>query len=351
MTNRVRSNITGSSTTIRNDQVKPCLVIYDTQLFAWMTRGDVIKGLFLILAHIVDIMYEGHVSPLSLLAARECLRVAIRILLRYAQGQDTPPDVSDLLYITYLCGECWNREQTYLHHFLVDLLHIDYGLSYEDSHIALLAYTSWYNQSALSIALCEELGCCDIPSFIYDMQYKLLPERVTLLLIGFGITSVPSLLAKVMTVEIENPVPVQFDHLSAALSLAMMGAKPGTVTSKPEFSSKTSIALVLDRFQTCPNYRLKEITMSLVQHLHRLILEADITIEEWNFAINFLTRVGQKCSDERQEVVMLSDVLGVEALVEDMQFRKNTDVSGGNVTPGSLLGPFHIPSKLCWNSF
>jgi len=52
-------------------------------------------------------------------------------------------------------------------------------------------------------------------------------------------------------------------------------------------------------------------------------------------AIDFLTRTGQTCTPIRQEFILLSDVLGVSALVDGLN---NPTVSGG--TASSVLGPF-----------
>ena len=52
-------------------------------------------------------------------------------------------------------------------------------------------------------------------------------------------------------------------------------------------------------------------------------------------AIDFLTRTGQICTPIRQEFILLSDVLGVSALVDGLN---NPKVSGG--TASSVLGPF-----------
>ena len=52
-------------------------------------------------------------------------------------------------------------------------------------------------------------------------------------------------------------------------------------------------------------------------------------------AIDFLTRTGQICTPLRQEFILLSDVLGVSALVDGLN---NPTVSGG--TESSVLGPF-----------
>lgn len=52
-------------------------------------------------------------------------------------------------------------------------------------------------------------------------------------------------------------------------------------------------------------------------------------------AIQFLTRVGQTCTPFRQEMILLSDVLGVSSMVDAL----NNPVEAG-ATENSVLGPF-----------
>ena len=49
---------------------------------------------------------------------------------------------------------------------------------------------------------------------------------------------------------------------------------------------------------------------SLVSHLHDFIQEVNLTESEWLTGVQFLTAVGQKCDDKRQEFILLSDTLG-----------------------------------------
>eukprot|EP00981_Chlorochromonas_danica_P014413 scaffold7957_cov129-Ochromonas_danica.AAC.2 len=355
----------------RNDIVKPVLVIYDTHLFSTiLTRGEAIKGTFLLMAHLTDQLYDPAISPLSLMAAREAIHICVKLLLRWAQEKTEKTTVvneaisdrvvDDLLYATYLCGECWQRERTHLHHFMVDILHARHGIPYDECHLAIHAYSAWYNQDRLLIAVLEELGTCHPSTFIYDMQYLLLPERISLLLLGMGVTSIPTFINTLLSSKVDNPVPLQLERLSTILSLAIVGARPPCTTEasmiaqqndQPAFQTLTSTAIVLDRYQTCQDYRLKEILTRVVQHLHAVAREVDLTVEEWAAGVNFLSRVGLRCSKERQEMVMLSDMLGLEALVEDIQYRLNLEEKWEarkegevrlDVTPGSLLGPFHL---------
>lgn len=82
--------------------------------------------------------------------------------------------------------------------------------------------------------------------------------------------------------------------------------------------------------------RLREVMSSLVTHLHAFIREVEPTEEEWLKAIDFLTRTGQMCDDQRQEFILLSDVLGVTMLVDAINHRFQE-----NATETTVTGPFH----------
>ena len=62
--------------------------------------------------------------------------------------------------------------------------------------------------------------------------------------------------------------------------------------------------------------RVGEIVRAAIKHLYAFAEEVGLTREEWFGGIDFLTAVGQKCDDQRQEFVLLSDTLGLSMLVE-----------------------------------
>ena len=68
---------------------------------------------------------------------------------------------------------------------------------------------------------------------------------------------------------------------------------------------------VIQRLDDTPDPRLKQVVTGLVRHLHDYVRDVEPSFEEWQFAIDYLTRVGQTCTDKRQEFILLSDVLGV----------------------------------------
>ena len=94
---------------------------------------------------------------------------------------------------------------------------------------------------------------------------------------------------------------------------------------------------VLDQMAATEDPRLKRIMAALVRHLHAFAREVDLTPQEWLKGIGFLTEVGQKCTAYRQEFVLLSDTLGLSALVNSLNDKRSTERS----TKSSLLGPFY----------
>ncbi|CAH0003492.1 unnamed protein product [Clonostachys byssicola] len=86
----------------------------------------------------------------------------------------------------------------------------------------------------------------------------------------------------------------------------------------------------------CSDRRLKFIIERLVSHAHDLARETRLSTEEWMAAIQFLTEVGQTCTETRQEFILLSDILGISLLVDAIDHPKPPGASEGTV-----LGPFH----------
>ena len=96
---------------------------------------------------------------------------------------------------------------------------------------------------------------------------------------------------------------------------------------------------VVRRFtSTSSDPRLQTIMASLIKHLHAFAREVNLTEEEWFQGIQFLTRVGQKCDDKRQEFILLSDTLGLSQLVVAQNHKRPP-----GVTEQTVFGPFHLP--------
>ena len=103
------------------------------------------------------------------------------------------------------------------------------------------------------------------------------------------------------------------------------------------FTEENSAQTVNARMGDDIDPRLKTIMTALVKHLHAFVKEVELTEDEWNSAIAFLTKTGQICSNERQEYILLSDVLGVSMLVDAINNRRPD-----GATENTVFGPFHV---------
>ena len=98
--------------------------------------------------------------------------------------------------------------------------------------------------------------------------------------------------------------------------------------------------VVLKRYADTPDPRLRRILQSLIKHLHAFAREVRLTEQEWMAGIKFLTRTGQISDDKRQEMILLSDNLGLSSLVNHV----SANVPEG-ATETTVLGPFYVPNS------
>ncbi|MSP02162.1 MAG: hydroxyquinol 1,2-dioxygenase [Acetobacteraceae bacterium] len=92
----------------------------------------------------------------------------------------------------------------------------------------------------------------------------------------------------------------------------------------------------LEQMANTANPRLKQIMAAAVRHMHEFVREVNLTPEEWIQGLQFLTAIGQACTPIRQEFILLSDVLGVSAVVNALHDKKAKELG----SQSSLLGPF-----------
>ena len=98
-------------------------------------------------------------------------------------------------------------------------------------------------------------------------------------------------------------------------------------------------AEVVARLANTPDPRLREVMAALVRHLHAFAREVRLTDQEWLAGVRFLTATGQQCDDVRQEMILLSDTLGLSSLVDLV----NHAADEPSVTEPTVLGPFYVP--------
>jgi hydroxyquinol 1,2-dioxygenase len=106
----------------------------------------------------------------------------------------------------------------------------------------------------------------------------------------------------------------------------------------PYFAEEKSADVVNARMSPDADARLAQVMAAIVRHIHAAVKEIEPTHDEWLAAIKFLTDTGHKCTDWRQEFILLSDTLGVSMLVDAINNRKPN-----GATENTILGPFYIP--------
>jgi hydroxyquinol 1,2-dioxygenase len=102
-----------------------------------------------------------------------------------------------------------------------------------------------------------------------------------------------------------------------------------------QFNEDNLTAEVVKRLGKTRNARHRQIMASAVKHLHAFAREVHLTEEEWFEGIKFLTAVGQKCDDKRQEFILLSDVLGLSMMIVALNHK-----TPPGATEATVLGPF-----------
>jgi hydroxyquinol 1,2-dioxygenase len=102
-----------------------------------------------------------------------------------------------------------------------------------------------------------------------------------------------------------------------------------------EFTEDTLTEAVIARLKESKDPRFARIMESAVRHLHAFAKEVELTEEEWFEGIKFLTAVGQKCDAKRQELILLSDVLGLSMMVVALNHK-----TAPGATEATVIGPF-----------
>ncbi|KAF1922805.1 uncharacterized protein M421DRAFT_104849 [Didymella exigua CBS 183.55] len=80
----------------------------------------------------------------------------------------------------------------------------------------------------------------------------------------------------------------------------------------------------------------------MIRHLHDFIREVELTNEEWFEGVRFVNSIGKTTTASRNEAHRISDVLGVESLVDEIA-HKHINESGEAPTSSTILGPFWSP--------
>ncbi|GAA5933476.1 uncharacterized protein JCM15063_001323 [Sporobolomyces koalae] len=108
--------------------------------------------------------------------------------------------------------------------------------------------------------------------------------------------------------------------------------------SFPDYSTYTASVIAAIGSKASP--RVKTALPILIKHLHAAVIETGLTTSEWLESCDLLIEAGKISSDKRNEMVLVSDVLGVESLVDMMDHARFANAERES-TQSAILGPFY----------
>lgn len=97
--------------------------------------------------------------------------------------------------------------------------------------------------------------------------------------------------------------------------------------------------------------RVRQLTASLIQHLHDFARENELTVDEWMAGLELVNAAGRMSDDKRNEGQLVCDILGLESLVDEITFKLASEAVD-EPTATAILGPFyrHDAPKLAHGS-
>ncbi|GAY07266.1 maleylacetate reductase and hydroxyquinol 1,2-dioxygenase domain-containing protein [Pseudonocardia sp. N23] len=329
----------GTKTTRSSPDILPETVIYDVELSAGLPVALAVTSAVNALAHAVEALYSPDANPVVDGMALDAITRLAAGLRRLPADPHDPEVRADLLRGAWLAGTCLGAVGMGLHHKLCHTLGGGFDLPHAQTHTVVLPYAMAYNGAAAPEAMrriAEALGVGDADDVAGALQdlVRAAGGPVSLGELGFPEAAVDRAAELATQAPYPNPAPVTRDGIAALLRAAWAGERPGgTGTVRPARITEQ----VVKTFAGAADPRLRRLISDLVVRLHAFAVDNDLTQDEWQQGIDFLTRTGQTCSDTRQEFVLLSDTLGLSSVVDVLTNSRTPDS-----TPSAVLGPFYV---------
>jgi len=340
----------GRKTTFSSPDVLPEVVVYDVELTRGLPVGMTVTSSINAMAHAVEALYSPQANPIVDGFAVEAITRIGRALPVVASRPDDAEARADLLRAAWLAGTCLGSVGMGLHHKLCHTLGGTYGLPHAETHTVILPHAMAYNAVAAPEAMrriAQALGADgeDAAGALYDLIVAV-GGPTSLRELGLAETDIRQAAQLAAAQSYPNPRALTVEGIETLLVSAWSGQRPTAAPTSTSTSTSTKPATpdlqwlteqVVGSFADAPDPRVRELITGLIRRLHGYAVEHDLTQEEWQYGIDFLTRTGQICSDTRQEFVLLSDTLGVSSVVDALANSRTPDT-----TPSAVLGPFYV---------
>jgi len=318
--------------------ILPETVVYDVELTLGLPLPMSVTSGVNALAHAVEALYSPDATPVTDAMALEAVTAVAHALPAL---HDDPSDIearAELLQAAWLAGTCLGAVGMGLHHKLCHTLGGTFGLPHADTHTVVLPHAMAYNAPAAPEAMARiarALGTPDAPTGVYDLIRRV-GGPTSLRDLGMAEADLDRAAELATAQPYPNPRELTRSGLADLLGDAWHGRRPQAAAgSAPDLRPLTDE--VVASFDGCTDPRLKQLLTDLARTLHAYTLRNDLTPQEWQRAIGFLTEAGHITTDTRQEFILLSDTLGLSSVVDALA---NSRTPG--TTSSAILGPFYV---------
>ena len=337
MTPVLGETVDGVKTTRSSESIRPGTVIYDVDLTLNLPVPLSTSSAMNAMAHAVEALYSPDCDARTAEIALEAIGLIARALPVVVTDPGDRTARHDLLRAAHLAGTCLGNVGMGLHHKLCHTLGGSFGLPHAETHTVVLPHVIAFTAPAVPQVMddiAEAIGAADAATGIFDLITSV-GGPTALSRLGMRFDDLEFAVAAATAEPYPHPRRPTRAQLRELLDAAWRGSRPAARTPPPAAGTLTS--QVLASFDSATDPRTRRLLKNLVRTLHDYVIANDVTEQEWQFAIDFLTRTGQTCDDTRQEFILLSDVLGVSSTVDLLVSSRTPDT-----TPSAVLGPFYV---------
>ncbi|MET7929071.1 maleylacetate reductase and hydroxyquinol 1,2-dioxygenase domain-containing protein [Streptomyces sp. NPDC005349] len=328
----------GRKVTQSSPEILPETVVYDVDFTLTLPLSITVTSGVNALAHAVEALYSAEANPVTDQQALDAISRIARALPRLAADPSDLEARADLLHAAWLAGTCLATVGMGLHHKLCHTLGGSFDLPHAETHTVVLPHAMAYNAPAVPDVMrriADALGVPDAPSGVYDLVASL-GGPTSLRDLGMPESGLARAVELATSTPYPNPRELTAEGIAELLAGAWHGRRPvGPPSTEARLARLTE--QVVASFGEAPDPRVRTLLSDLVRHLHTFVATNDVTEDEWQYAIDFLTRTGEICGPTRQEFVLLSDTLGVSSAVDLL-----TNSRTPSATPSAVLGPFYV---------
>ncbi|WP_340384123.1 maleylacetate reductase and hydroxyquinol 1,2-dioxygenase domain-containing protein [Streptomyces sp. SS7] len=330
--------VDGRKVTRSSPVILPETVVYDVELTLGLPVAMSVTSGINALAHAVEALYSPDATPVTDAMALEAVAAIGRALPALQENSSDLDARAEMLQAAWLSGSCLGAVGMGLHHKLCHTLGGTFGLPHAETHTVILPHAMAYNAPAAREAMdriARALGVPDAPTGLFDLIRRS-GGPTSLRDLGMAEADLDRAAELATAQPYPNPRELTRTGLADLLRDAWQGRRPQAAAgSAPDLRPLTDE--VVASFDGCTNPRLRQLLTDLARTLHAYTIRNDLTPQEWQRAIGFLTEAGHITTDKRQEFILLSDTLGVSSVVDALANSRTPDT-----TSSAILGPFYV---------